>query len=137
MGGPGNVVAAVAALVLSASAFLPWTGERAAYDLPLDGLWEGFTVAEAANPAASLMLGLLFVAFVFAISAVSGSRLIAAIGSLLGAGLVAGWVDQSRGRAATLDFLLDSSRPGAWLAALAVLIGLLSALMRRQFVARV
>lgn len=129
--GLGGVFAFLAALAFAASAFLPWVGDRAPTDLPLQGLWEGYDLTAAGNFATSLAMALLFVAFVFLASAAGQSRALAVLGVLFGGTVLTLWAVQSRGLRSLADFVLEESSYGAWAAAGGILCGAVAALLPR------
>lgn len=129
--GLGGIFAFLATLTFAASAFLPWVGDRAPTDLPLQGLWEGYDLTSAGNFATSLAMALLFVAFVFLASAVGQSRALAALGVLFGGTVLALWAVQSKGLRSLADFVLEESSFGAWVAAGGLLCGVVAVILPR------
>jgi len=129
LGGPLSLAAAAGVAV---SAFLPWLNRTTPLHLPLQGLWQGYHGDSAANFATSLCMAILVVAFIFVVSAVAQSRLVALIGVLAGGLLLGSWLLQSRDARLAQRAVLNQVSAGAWVMGLALLVGLVAALVRRR-----
>ena len=131
-GSVGGPLAGLAAILVTASAFLPfWDGAKA-YELSIRGLWQGYNGLSTASFITSIAVILCIGGVILLASAVAGSQALSFLGFLWVGGLLAVFTSQARGSTSVGDFLVQEVDWGFWVAAGGVFVALIAAFISRS-----
>ena len=131
-GSVGGPLAGLAAIAVGVSTVLPfWDGARP-YELPMRGLWQGYSGLSTPTFLAWIALPLAIGAVILLGSTVAGSQALSFLGSAWVAGLLVVFTAQARGSSTVGDFLVDEVDWGFWVAAGGAGLALVAACIPRS-----
>ena len=131
-GSVGGPLAGLAAIMVVASAFVPfWDGAKAS-ELAIRGLWQGYNGLSAASFITSIAMILCIGGVILLGSAVAGSQALSFLGFLWVGGLLALFTSQARASVSVGDFLLNEVDWGFWVAAGGAFIALIAGFISRS-----
>lgn len=116
----GAFLALLGAVGVTASAYLSWFSDRTPESAPIDRLFESGVTEQASSYWTSVALPLAVVTFVAAIGVLLRSRVVLAVGWLIGLATLVLFVVQELNDAA--DFAIGDLQAGAWVAIAGLII---------------